>query len=157
MNEPSLLIDACKYLYLVSITEPDDGGLRIVVQEARAGGAPAASVLADETLPELKAILSQSSVIQHGPGCKVFELYWSSYIGYAVENESYAQNHPYDVRSKGRLLVEYSKSVYLEYLSKASFASSDYPGAYKHWAVLCLDHIVNVASITEPRITANEA
>ena len=157
MNELSLLIDACKYLCLDSITEPDEGGLRIVVQEARAGRAPVSSALADERLPELRAILSQSSIIEHGTGCKVFELYWPSYIGYAVENESYAQNHPDDLRSKGRLLVEYSKSVFLEYLSKASFASSDYPGAYKHWAVLCLDHIVNVASITKPRITANDA
>jgi hypothetical protein len=156
MNQLSLLIDACKYLYLDSITEPNEGGLRLVVKEAKAGGTPREEMLAAGMIPEVREILSQSSAIEHGPGCKVFEIYWPNYIAYAVENESYALDHPDDIKSRGRLFVEYSKSAYLEYLSKASFASPDYPGAYKHWAVLCLDHIVNVAAIAAPRISANE-
>ena len=157
MNPATAAIDGCKYLYLASISEPDDGGLRLVVHEARAGGPVGAEALAREHLPEVRALLASSSAIEHGPGCKVFEIYWPSYIAYAVENESYALGQPADSEAEGRLFKLYKKSAYLDYLSQVSFASPEYPGPYKHWAVLCLDHIVNVASTDEPAITTNEA
>jgi hypothetical protein len=147
----------CTYLYLHSIGEPDDGGLRLIVHEARVGGPPSGEELAAEALPELRTILAGSKVIEHGPGCKVFEITWGRYIAYAVENESYALPEPKGSIGTGRLFVEYTKSVYLDYLSKVSFASADYPGPFKHWAVLCLDHIVNVVSTSEPKIKVTHA
>jgi hypothetical protein len=157
MNTPSIEIDRCKYLYLASISEPAEGGLKLVIQEARAGGKPSAAVLSNELLPELKEILSKSSAIEHGPGCKVFEIYWSRYIAYSVENESYALSQSPEDKSQGRLFKLYETSAYLEYLEKVSFASADYPRPYKHWGVICLDHIVNVASTEEPVINARDA
>jgi hypothetical protein len=150
-------IQDCKYLYLHSIDEPDDGGLRLVVHEARVGGSPSAERLAEETVPALQAILSGGKVIEHSSGCKIFEITWDRYIAYAVENESYALPEPKESVGTGRLFIEYSSSIYLEYLSKATFASTDYPGPFKHWAVCCLDHIVNVASESEPVITVTIA
>ncbi|CAM5797706.1 hypothetical protein [Rhizobacter fulvus] len=157
MNAAIAAIDGCKYLYLASVSEPEDGGLRLVVHEARAGGPVAAETLAAEPLPELRAVLASSSAIEHGPGCKVFDIYWPNYIAYAIENESYALGQPEDSEAEGRLFKLYKKSAYLDYLSRVSFATSDYPGSNKHWAVLCLDHIVNVASTNEPAIRMHEA
>jgi hypothetical protein len=153
MNSPSLAIDDCKYLYLDSISEPDEGGILLVIKEASAGGEVRQDVLESETIPELRAILTGCLSIEHGLGCKVFKIYWSSYIAYAVENESYALGQPDGANGTGRLFIEYTKSAYLDYLGKTSFASPGYPGAYKHWAVLCLDHIVNVAATDGPLIT----
>jgi hypothetical protein len=147
----------CKYLFLHSIGEPDEGGLRLIVHEARVGGPPSAEELAAEAFPALRTILAGSKAIEHGPGCKVFEITWEQYIAYAVDNESYALPEPKESIGTGRLFIEYTKSVYLDYLSKVSFASADYPGPFKHWALLCLDHIVNVVSTNEPKIKITHA
>jgi hypothetical protein len=148
-------IRACKYLYLHAISEPEMNSLRVVLHEAKVGSPPTAEQLAEEALPEVRELLAGSKAIVHGLGCQVFELFWPSYVGYSVENESYASPEPKDSVGEGRLVVVYTQSVYLTYLSKASFASADYPGLFKHWALLCLNHIVNVASVEEPVVTVS--
>ena len=155
MNAQVEAIRACKYLYLQAVSEPEENSLRVVLHEAKVGGPPTAEQLAEEALPAVRELLAGSKAIVHGPGCQVFELVWPSYIGYSVENESYASPEPKESVGEGRLIVIYTQSVYLRYLSKASFASADYPGPFKHWALCCLNHIVNVASTEEPVITVS--
>jgi hypothetical protein len=147
----------CKYLFLHSIGEPDEGGLRLIVHEARVGGPPTAEELAAETLSAVRTILEGARAIEHGPGCDVFEIAWDQYIAYAVDNESYALPEPKESIGTGRVFIEYTKSAYLDYLAKVSFASEDYPGPFKHWKLLCLDHIVNVVSTNEPTIKVTRA
>jgi len=152
------LVDAireCKYLYLHSLSEPMENSLRVVLHEAKVGGQPTPEQFAEESLPEVCGWLAGSNAIVHGPGCQVFELVWPSYIGYSVENESYALPEPKVSAREGRLMVVYTESVYLSYLSKVTFSSADYPGPSKHWALCCLNHIVNVASVEEPVITVS--
>ena len=155
MNAQVEAIRACEYLYMHSLSESEEGKLRIVLHEAKAGGPPTTERLAEEPLPELRSILASSSAIVHGPGCSVFELVWPSYIGYSVENESYASPEPKESVGEGRLLVVYTQSQYLNYLSKVSFAEQDYPAPFRHWALGCLDHIVNVVSTEAPSITVS--
>ena len=154
MGSPIQAIQSCRYLFLHSISESEEEPLRIVLHEVRVGESPSEEVLAEEALPEVREILSKSRSIVHGPGCQVFELVWSRYIGYSVENESYATAEPIESVGEGQLLKVYTKSVYLEYLAKATFATAEYPGPFKHWAIFCLDHIVNVAATEEPIIRA---
>lgn len=148
---------ACKYLYLHDIGEPNDNELRLVVHEARVGGSVSEQVLNSEQHPEVRKLLSESSAIEHGPGCKVFEIVWGSYVGYSVLNESFVLPEPEASKGVGRLLVEYESSVFLEYLARATFAAADYPGPFKHWALYCLNHSVNVASAEEPKIAVRVA
>ncbi len=140
-------IRACEYFYLHSISEPEENSLRVIVFEGRVGGPPTARQLTEN--PYLPAGVR---AITHEPGCVVFELVWESYIGYSVENESYALPEPKDSVGERRLLSVYTASGYLDYLSKATWASSDYPGPFKHWALCCLNHVVNVVSVDEPVI-----
>lgn len=151
-NSPVDAIRACKYIYLHSISEPEENSLRVVLHEARPGGP-----LVAERLVPVSDLLTGASAIIHGPGCQVFELVWRSYIGYSVENESYASPEPKESVGEGRLLTVYTESVYLSYLSRATFASPDYPGPFKHWALCCLNHIVNVASVEEPIINVSNS
>lgn len=139
----------CKYLYLDTITEPQDNQLRIVILEATLGAAVSEEQLAAEPA-ELRSILTGSRPIEHASGSRRFELFWRSYIGYSVVNESYSNGEPESSQGKGRLLVEYESSNYLEYLSKASFATADYPGPFRHWAIYCLNHTIDIASQVEP-------
>jgi hypothetical protein len=145
-------IRSCKYLYLDAISEPEDNQLRIVILEATTGATVSEQQLAAEDNEAIRLILAGSKAIEHLEGCKKFELVWEIYIGYSVVNESYSNGEPESSNGKGRLLVEYEKSEYLEYLSRASFATADYPGPYKHWALYCLNHTIDVASQVEPRV-----
>jgi hypothetical protein len=152
MQSPVEALRSCKYLFLHSIAEAEGEGLVLVLHEAACGGPSAIDTIAQEPMPEVRKILAESTAIVHGPGCRVFSLRWSRYIGYSVENESYALPEPESSSSQGRLPVEFTSSVYLSYLKQVTFAGDDYPGPFKHWAVYCLDHIVNVASQDHPEV-----
>jgi len=142
-------IRSCEYLFLDAIGEPEENQLRVVILEATTGATPSEQQLAEFGEP-LRSILAGSKAIEHLDGCKRFELFWDNYVGYSVVNESYSTGEPESSIGTGRLLVEYEKSNYLEYLSRATFATADYPGPYKHWAIYCQNHTVDVASQVEP-------
>jgi hypothetical protein len=146
-------IRACQYLYLHAISEPEENTLRVVLLEAKVGNPPSQQRLAAEKNLKLRAMLEKTNEIIHGEECQIFELNWPSYIGYSVENESYSLPEPKESVGEGRLMVEYTESVYLNYLSKTTFASPDYPGRFKHWSLYCLNHTINVASVNAPLIT----
>jgi hypothetical protein len=154
MNPVADEIRSCNYLYLEALTEPGVNDLRIVLLEAVAGPPISAEELASESDPVLRSILVGSRKIDPQPGCRRFELVWESYIGYSVVNESYSNSEPATSVAVGdrRRFAEYSSSQYLDYLAKASFASKDYPGPYRHWALYCQDHTIDIASQVEPLI-----
>jgi len=150
MNSLIEQIQSCQYLYMSEIGEPRDNELRIVILEAKSG-AIGERKAEDEKDEVLKRILETCAPIEHRVGCRMFELFWPNYVGYSVRNESYAQSDEYE-KFDGRLLVEYSRSRCLDFLSKATFADSTYPGPLKHWGIFCLNHIIDVVSTFEPEV-----
>jgi hypothetical protein len=155
MNVLADRIRSCDFLFLENLTEPSVNSLRIVLLEAKAGSPVNPEQVASQyELPVLRSILTGSRYIEHSPGCGRFELVWETYIAYSVLNESYSNGEAdTSVAVSGqRLFVEFSRSQYLDYLSKASFASPDYPGPYRHWAIYCQDHTIDIASQVEPVI-----
>ncbi|MEK6318967.1 MAG: hypothetical protein V4807_31520 [Burkholderia gladioli] len=147
----------CRYLYLRGIGQLDDGTLRLVLLEATEGGAVDLAKLGFDSPPELTDILKGARAIEHLPGCRIFDIRWSSYIAYSVVNESYASGEPETSDGSGKLFREYVRSEYLNYMRKASWACDDHPGPYRHWAAYCLNHVVDVASPSEPEITVEIA
>lgn len=145
-------IRSAKYLYMDSIAEPQDNCLRLVILEATSDVLPGQTVGSDEVTP-LPGPFSAATPIVHGPGCRVFEIVWESYIGYAVQNESFHVPEPKESEGDGRLFVRYTKSVYLDYLAKVTFASAEFPGPFVHWGIYCLNHTIEVASMAAPKIT----
>jgi hypothetical protein len=143
-------INSCEYLYLDAATEPQVNQLRVVILEARTGEVISEAKLRAEPDETLRSILRGSREIGHFEGCRKFEVFWNSYIGYSVVNESYSNAEPTAFERKGRLFAEFERSNYLEYLSKASFATAEYPGHYRHWAIYCQNHTVAVASQVGP-------
>jgi hypothetical protein len=154
MNSLVDKIGSCTYLYLEALVEPSANEVRIVLLDAVAGPPVDADTLASEYDPVLRSILAGSRRIEPLPGCRRFELVWETYIGYSVVNESYSNGEPDTSIAVGdrRRFVEYSSSQYLDYLAKASFASKDYPGPYRHWALYCQDHRIDIASQVNPII-----
>lgn len=151
MSEGIVAIETCKWLYLHEIGEPADNELRLVVAEARSGELVNAAAATEEELPALREILANSRPIVHGPGCRVFEITWSSYIAYSVRNESFVSANSLEIRA-GRLFVEYSVSKYLDFVEAATFARTDFPGPFKHWGINCLNHVIDIVSTEAPLI-----
>ncbi|GAB3257675.1 hypothetical protein [Chitinimonas naiadis] len=137
-------LQACSALELINVIEPAEHKLRIVVSEA----AP----------DDNSGLLSRPAPQSHGPSPigpsgapLVFELSWSSYIGYTVLNECYVSADRYET-FEGQLLVEYSRAHYMDYIAAATFANTEYPGPIRHWGLFCLDHVINIASVDAPVI-----
>jgi hypothetical protein len=150
MNAAIDAIRSCKYLWLDTIFEPQDNQLRIRILEATTGEMISEARLAAEPNEVVRSILAGSRTIGHFDGCRKFELFWQSYIGYSVVDESYSNGEPATSKGQGRLFVEYENSNYLEYLSKATFSTANHPGTYRHWAVYCSNHTIDVASQVDP-------
>ncbi|WP_445145037.1 hypothetical protein [Dyella sp. Tek66A03] len=146
-------IRSAKYLYLGSISEPEDNCLRLVILEATSDLLPNQAIEPLEVMGLPAGPFSEAKPILHGPGCRIFEVVWESYIGYAVQNESFHLPEPKESEGAGRLFVRYTKSTYLDYLAKVTFATADFPGPFVHWRIYCLNHTIEVASMAAPKIT----
>ena len=81
-----------------------------------------------------------------------FEVVWDTYITYTVHNESYCY---WDDSEKwaGKRLRVYSKSKFLEFVAAATFARDDYPAPFKHYQIVCGNHVIDVASEQAPVVT----
>ena len=154
MNDNATLIDACKHLYLRLIEEPEVNSLRLIVEEVSGSDLLDADANGPASLPKENGASARGA--EPGPDGRVFEINWRSYIAYCVRNESYARSEPKG-NGKGRVFVKHTRSSYLDYLSVATLASDLFPAIFPrpigHWAIFCLNHAVDVASIYEPEIT----
>jgi hypothetical protein len=139
-------INEHRYLYLTELSEPEDNVLRLIVTEGRTGdeaGAPAGDEVA-ETMSKSSPILADGSA--------AYELIFDQYIAYAVLNESFTVRDDAE-KFEGKLFRIYSESKFLSYVSAGTIATADYPGSYKHYGLVCLNHVVEIASTADPVIT----
>lgn len=138
-------INTCQYMFLRECAELEENMLRLVIEEARADGAPQdIEILPGKVISDLVPIESDAS-------CQLFELVWPSYVAYCVRNESFTSWDDSEV-FKGRHFRLYSKSHFRDYVARGTFASDDYPGPLKHWCVVCERHLVDVVGCAEPAL-----
>lgn len=138
-------INAHQCLYLIDIGEPKDNMLRLVVQEARAN-IPSRQDRSGEIFTR-----GWSSIVPTSD-CAAYEIVFSSYIVYSVWNESFATGHTSEIYA-GHLFRVYSKSRFLDHVSSGSLVCDVHPGPYQHFEIVCLNHIVDVASVDRPSVT----
>jgi hypothetical protein len=138
-------INSCEYFFLRSITEPEENILRLIIEEAGAGGPPVPLKIGDTVLGEGIPITSTGD-------SRLFEITWNDYIAYSVRNESYATTADDEKVAWGKRVREYSKSRFLDYISQATFASAEYPGPFQHIQIVSENHIIDVGSTKIPRI-----
>ena len=136
-------INSHEYIYLGGIEEGLNNTLRIVIRETGVNLEAQAASVGDLTL---SAQGIESTVDSHA-----YEIYFDSYIGYSVIDESYAAPSDSEIFA-GKIYCIYEKSAYLDYLFNASCACEDYPGRFKHYGFNCLNHVIDIASTDEPTI-----
>jgi hypothetical protein len=135
-------INSHRYLYLLQLDEPQDNVLRLVVAEGR--------TLTSEKPSGSLPVSSVAPIVADEQSAK-YELLFESYVAYSVRNESFTVIDN-EERFEGGLFRIYTVSPFLQYVGAATIASPDFGGPYRHYGLLCLNHIVDIASAEKPRI-----
>jgi len=151
MDESTALVeqlDSCKYLFLENFrSDVDPMTLIVEVVEGRLQPDPV-QILTGST--ELDKALGIGRVISTRPEYHRFRVKFVDYLTFAITNESYAQ--PEKDEDYSKKLRKYDTSTFLEYIRASTWATQDYPGPFTHYALVCSDHVINVASGAPPHI-----
>lgn len=137
-------INSAQYLYLCSISEPEDNVLNLIIEEAGVSSDPKDIQIGGRTISGMRDIVSDKN-------SRAYELVFANYISYSVTNEEYSILDAAEVRT-GRLFCVYSKSHFLDHVRASTLASEDYPGPFTHYGINCLNHTIDVVSAEEPAI-----
>jgi hypothetical protein len=141
-DEAIAALNSCEHLFLSEIEELDYNGLRLVVREGRVAGKHRALQVGE-------TVISDCTPIGITLESAAFELVWRKYVAYSILNESFAAPDDAD-RFEGSRFRLYSKSAFIDYVSRASFACAEYPGPTQHYEVVCENHIVDVIAAIGP-------
>src|SRR5690606_424392 len=149
-------MDRHKYLDVLEIGETEDWEHRIVIAEA--GAIENSEPLTPEEEPDasIRELLSGCRPIEVTASSSIYEVRFEDYVTYSIRNESFVSADPGEVY-EGQLARIYSKSAFLDYVANSTFATSDYPGPFKHYGFCCLNHIVDVAALVPPTVTRMNA
>ncbi|NYJ12005.1 hypothetical protein GGI64_003063 [Rhizobium leguminosarum] len=82
------------------------------------------------------------------PDSAIFTILFEGYAAFRIKNEMMSLLEPGEDFSKK--LRNYEKSLFLNHMATATCASDWLSKPLKHFAVICLDHIVDVACTREP-------
>jgi len=135
-------IQSAKYLYLDRIVEENDLELRVYVDEA---------VADSEVTEEVEGVAGCSPIVSN-ESCARYEFVFENYVGYSVRNESYTSRDD-EEKYTGNLYRLYSKSKFLDYIQESCVGLDLLAPNLKHYEIVCLNHIVDVATEYEPIIT----
>jgi hypothetical protein len=144
VSELFAAINSCEYLFLNDIAQPDYHRLRLIVQEGQTSPQITSIEVAGTTISDLRKVESNDR-------SRIFEVVWNSYVAYSVRNESFTGPDKDEIFTGSQFRL-YQKSHFLDYVRRATFATPDYPGPIRHYALVCQDHVIDIISIVEPGI-----
>lgn len=140
LAEVTRMIDSCYTIFVREISEPQENVLRLVLQEADVSSETVSHKIGGTVIENLHPIAPTDC-------SRTFELTWKQYIAYSVRNESFASpDGDSEVRASGRRFCTYSKSHFLDFVSRATIANEQYPGPFQHFCVVSEMHVIDVAS-----------
>lgn len=137
-------LDGQAYLFLNGIEEVGHGGLRLVA-EAGAVSMEAMDIKVGGT------VVSGAREVSANASAPKYEIIFASYIAYAVRNESYVSQDKEEAWIGNSFRV-YSKSRFLDFVQRGTFASSEYPGPFAHYSLVCQDHVIDIATTRQPEV-----
>lgn len=137
------------YIYLKEIKETDeleDCALRIQISRCK---------VSDKIVPAIKAndVVIEANPIEIDEDLSIIQFEFDSYVSYSVINESYAPFDDYEKYDGGMLRI-YTKSRYLDFIKIRTFAEDIVPEQqFVHYQIPCLDHIIDVISYKQPKVS----
>ena len=146
LAELTQIIDSCYTIFVREISEPQENVLRLVLREAEVRSETVSHKIGGTVIESLHPV-------EPTERSRTFELTWKQYIAYSVRNESFAsRDDNSEVRASGRLFRTYSKSHFLDFVSRATIASEQYPGPVTHFCVASENHVVDIVSTLLPEM-----
>jgi hypothetical protein len=145
MDAPAPEIDLWGSAFLEEIAELEWQGLRLVVAEAKASLTAKPVKIGSVDFGEAYPVLETG---------RKLEIIWPNYIAYSVRNETYCTSTVDEKIAVGTRFRIYEKSHFLDYVSRATLATFEYPGPFLHYALLTEDHVVDVVSTHVPSVRA---
>ena len=143
-------INAAQYLDLLSIRIRGISQLEIVVREAVANSQRRGHAFFGSDRPELAAIVQDAVPIESVDGCLTYRFYWKNFVAHLVTEECVGSCGKYDDELyEGRIFRKYSKSHFLEHLSR------DTGGHFNplvHYKIICLNQLIDVVAEVYPEI-----
>lgn len=133
-----------KDIYLYNIEEPEENHLRLLFERSKINPNKESIQMGNKIFDGLHSIEVDYSL-------PLIQLDFDSYIGYAIRNESYTSLDKYE-QYEGKGFRIYSKSRFLDFINLSTFATEEYPGPFKHYGIVCLNHIIDVVSVCAPVI-----
>ena len=70
-----------------------------------------------------------------------------------LRNESYVGVDRSEQAAMGQKFQILTKSHFIDYVSRATFASQEYPGPMTHYRIICEGYVVDVIATVAPDIT----
>lgn len=138
----NILPDNIISLILVELSEPEANALRLVAVKLSPQGEP----IPNPDAPKITGV-----ALLPTPGASAIEITWDITIAYVVMNESYAVFRD-DLPKPAKNLELRSDPVLDTFIAKQTFATQEFPGPFKTWAFYSENHVVLVASTSEPAI-----
>jgi hypothetical protein len=136
-------INSRDWFYLGDIREPADNALRLVIEEAGLG-APQDRSLGGLPIPQARPVGSARASF-------TCEILFKTYIAYVVCNESLSTVDDSEVFTGRHFRVD-TRSRFLDYVQETTLANVVLHEPYRHYCIICLNHVVDVASMDEPSI-----
>lgn len=133
-----------KNIFFLGLNEPKCNSLSLYFSRSKVSDIPEPLIIGNKDLGD-------SYLIDLDEESPVIQIDFERYIGYSVLNESFTSWDDYQVFS-GKSFRIYSKSRYLDFISLGTFASEDYPGPFKHYGIICYDHIIDIVASQSPVI-----
>ncbi|KZD38168.1 hypothetical protein B4083_2633 [Bacillus cereus] len=134
------------YIYLNKLIEPEENLLRVLIDRCKVNKTKGLMKIKNEV--EIEA-----SSIDVDDNLPIVQLDFESYVAYSVTNESFTVMDDYEI-SEGRIFRVYSKSRYLDFVKTGTIAEFIFPEEqFVHYQIPCLNHIIDIISYDEPKIT----
>lgn len=131
-----------KGVFFLGLKEPSENSLRLYFSRSKTSETPEQIIIGDKNLRDCFAIGIDE-------GSSIIQIDIERYIGYSILNESFTLWDEYQ-KFIGDAFRIYSKSRFLDFISAGTFANEDYPGPYRHYGIVCFNHIIDVASTQDP-------
>ncbi len=137
-------INQHEFVFLMGIAEPSENSLLLEISEGIVSDLKEDLIVGEATIEGVSSVdITNDSA--------TYYVEFDHYVAYSVLDESYTVWDEYG-KWEGHKFRVYTKSHFLEYISKDTFADDDYPGPYRHYALICENHIVHIASCNPPTI-----
>ncbi|WP_196890131.1 hypothetical protein [Aureivirga sp. CE67] len=135
-------IESSEYYSITKINEPKENSLEFLFISQKVSDKEENIKIGDHSINSYRQITENESL--------KYRITFEKYIAYSVIDESFSVPPEGDFTGNNPRI--YSKSNFLDYIKKDTFATTDYLGEFKHYVFISINHILNIVSQIEPKI-----